>query len=82
MQMTNKSALTPRQDAIIKLLKERHSNKSIARQLGISHYTVRNHITLLRRILNVERRHELAKRAIEMGLIDATNPIDEGTRHD
>lgn len=74
-------ALTPRQSEIVHLLKERNSNKAIGRRLGISHYTVRNHITLLRRILDVQKRHEIVPRALALGLIEAASPIDDGPPH-
>jgi DNA-binding NarL/FixJ family response regulator len=57
--------LTPRQDAILQLLKQGLSNKEIARTLAISPYTVRNHVSLLLRILGVATRREAATAAGE-----------------
>jgi len=44
------------------------SNKEIARALGLSHFTVRNHISLLFRWFEVSRRVDLATVARKQGL--------------
>lgn len=53
--------LTPRQASILKLIAEGRSNKEIARALAISPFTVRNHVSLLLRVLDVATREEAAK---------------------
>ncbi|GLS18916.1 hypothetical protein GCM10007874_19330 [Labrys miyagiensis] len=53
--------LTPRQASILKLIAEGRSNKEIARALAISPFTVRNHVSLLLRVLHVATREEAAK---------------------
>lgn len=55
--------LTQRQREILALLKEGRSNKEIGRALALSHFTVRNHVCLLLRILNVHSRFELVAKA-------------------
>ena len=55
--------LTPRQREILALLCDGRSNKEIARALALSHFTVRNHISLLMRILKVHSRGQLAEKA-------------------
>jgi DNA-binding NarL/FixJ family response regulator len=55
--------LTPRQREILALLSDGRSNKEIARALALSHFTVRNHISLLMRILKVHSRGLLAAKA-------------------
>lgn len=61
-------ALTERQVQILDLLGQGLSNKEIARALGLSHFTVRNHISLLFRSFEVSRRVELATVARKQGL--------------
>lgn len=48
--------LTNRQQAILTLLLQNLSNKEIARSLSISHFTVRNHVSQLLRVLNLPSR--------------------------
>jgi DNA-binding NarL/FixJ family response regulator len=55
--------LTQRQKEILALLRDGQSNKEIGRKLLLSPFTVRNHISLLMRILKAHSRHELAARA-------------------
>ncbi len=61
-------ALTERQIHILDLLAQGLSNKEIARALGLSHFTVRNHISLLFRLFEVSHRVELARVAQRPGL--------------
>jgi DNA-binding NarL/FixJ family response regulator len=55
--------LTQRQREILALLRAGQSNKEIGRKLALSPFTVRNHISLLMRILKTHSRHELAAMA-------------------
>lgn len=52
--------LTMRQQQIMALLRQGQSNKQIARSLGLSHFTVRNHVSKLLQIHNAHSRHEIA----------------------
>jgi DNA-binding NarL/FixJ family response regulator len=54
--------LTSRQQQILPFLLDGLSNKRIARILGLSHFTVRNHITCIYTILGVGGRKALAER--------------------
>jgi two-component system nitrate/nitrite response regulator NarL len=51
--------LSPRLEQVLRLVGEGMSNKAIGRQLGISHFTVRNHVARLLRIYKVRNRDEL-----------------------
>lgn len=53
-------ALTKRQREILGLLRDGQSNKEIGRTLALSPFTVRNHISVLMRILRAHSRFELA----------------------
>ncbi|RDV02542.1 DNA-binding response regulator [Sphingorhabdus pulchriflava] len=64
-----KPMLTPRQFEILRLLSTNMPNKLIARDLGLSHFTVRNHVSILMRSLKVQRRNQLGPRAAALGLI-------------
>jgi DNA-binding NarL/FixJ family response regulator len=59
--------LTKRQREILLLLRDGHSNKEIGRKLALSPFTVRNHISLLMRVLRVRSRFELATKAASIG---------------
>ena len=58
--------LTARQGAILELIRARLSNKEIARALAISPFTVRNHVSLLLRVLGVATREQAAMIAAEL----------------
>ena len=79
MAATDRSSLTPRQADIAALLRKKRSNKLIAKELGISHFTVRNHVTILLRRLDVQTRDRIAGQAIALGLIE---PINGDVRFD
>ena len=55
-------ALTGRQQDVAALLVQGLSNKAIARELGLSHFTVRNHVSQLLRMLGAPTRREAVKR--------------------
>jgi DNA-binding CsgD family transcriptional regulator len=55
--------LTARQRDILELIVQRKSNKQIGRLLAISPFTVRNHVSMLLRALNVATREQAAARA-------------------
>ena len=62
------SELTPRETEILGLLAEGQSNKTIARNLGISDGTVKLHVKAILRKLDVHSRVEAAVMAVEQGL--------------
>lgn len=62
------SELTPRETEILGLLAEGQSNKTIARNLGISDGTVKLHVKAILRKLEVHSRVEAAVMAVEHGL--------------
>ena len=66
------SELTPRETEILGLLAEGQSNKTIARNLGISDGTVKLHVKAILRKLNVHSRVEAAVMAVERGLSKTT----------
>lgn len=55
--------LTSRQRDILELIVQRKSNKQIGRLLAISPFTVRNHVSVLLRTLNVATREQAAAKA-------------------
>lgn len=59
--------LTQRQREIICYISEGNSNKQIGRKLGLSPFTVRNHVSLLFRMLKVQTRLELSSKAEGLG---------------
>ena len=61
------SELTPRETEILGLLAEGQSNKTIARNLGISDGTVKLHVKAILRKLDVHSRVEAAVMAVEQG---------------
>lgn len=62
--------LTPREQEILCHLAEGQSNKTIARQLGISDGTVKLHVKAILRKLDVHSRVEAAVIAVERGLCE------------
>lgn len=53
--------LTLRQQEILEFLLAGLSNKEIGRKLGLSHFTVRNHVSNILRILNYPCRREMRR---------------------
>ncbi|MCQ2735117.1 MAG: response regulator transcription factor [Alphaproteobacteria bacterium] len=66
---SNNTKLTPRQLDVLRCLAEGLSNKQIAYQLGLSEGTVKIHITLLMRALEVSNRVMAVKEANKRGLL-------------
>jgi DNA-binding NarL/FixJ family response regulator len=68
--------LTPRQCAVLGLLVDGHSNKTICRQLGLSASTVKTHLEAIFRQLGVRSRTQavLAAARLELRLPIATPP--------
>jgi two-component system nitrate/nitrite response regulator NarL len=61
--------LTPREREVLESLAQGHSNKEIARQLGISEHTVKFHVNSILGKLNVQSRTEAVVRATRLGLV-------------
>jgi DNA-binding NarL/FixJ family response regulator len=62
--------LTPREEEIVKLVAEAHTNKQIAEILHLSEKTVENHRANAMRKLGMRDRVELVRYAIRRGLIE------------
>ncbi|OUM37763.1 hypothetical protein B8W72_03510 [Pseudomonas putida] len=60
--------MTKREHEIIEFLLEGKSNKYIAKQLGISRHTVRDHISTMLRKFNFSNRVDLALFALKKNL--------------
>jgi DNA-binding NarL/FixJ family response regulator len=61
--------LTPRQKEVLNYLAEGLPNKEIAYRLGLSEGTVKIHITLILRALEVSNRLAAVRKAVQMGII-------------
>ena len=66
------AALTDRQVQIVAHLEQGLANKDIARVLGLSHFTVRNHLMALYRIYRVSRRDDLVLAVRQEGKLGPT----------
>ncbi len=66
------SPLTSREMEILKLITKGYSNKEIARELGISRQTVKNHMSSILRKLAVNDRTQAAVLALKRGWIPLT----------
>lgn len=66
-------SLTARQRTVLDMLGDGASNKEIARELGISHLTVRLHVSAVLRLLGVTKRKEAVAKAKALGLLDETD---------
>jgi DNA-binding NarL/FixJ family response regulator len=64
------SALTPREEEIVKLVAEAHTSREIAAILHLSEKTVENHRANAMRKLGMRDRVELVRYAIRRGLIE------------
>ena len=62
--------LTPREQEVVKLVAEAHTNKEIAEILHLSEKTVENHRSNAMRKLGMRDRVELVRYAIRKGLIE------------
>ncbi len=63
-------SLTPREEEVVKLVAEAHTNKEIAGLLGLSEKTVENHRANAMKKLGMRDRVELVRYAIRRGLIE------------
>jgi DNA-binding NarL/FixJ family response regulator len=62
--------LTPREEEVVKLVAEAHTNKEIADILGLAEKTAENHRSNAMRKLGMRDRVELVRYAIRRGLIE------------
>ena len=62
--------LTPREEEVVKLVAEAHTNREIAALLGLSEKTVENHRSNAMKKLGMRDRVELVRYAIRRGLIE------------
>ena len=62
--------LTQREIEVLESLKGGRSNSDIATVLGISEYTVKNHLKVIFQKLNAANRSEAITRAIELGILN------------
>lgn len=58
---SNRDALTERQRDVLALLVQGLSNKEIGRRLHLSHFTVRNHVSNILRLLDFHCRRDICK---------------------
>lgn len=65
-----RAVLTPREDEVVKLIAEGHSNRDIARLLTISPKTVERHRENVLQKLGMRDRTELTRYAVRVGLIE------------
>ena len=65
--------LSPREMEILELVTKGSSNKEIAHYLGISHQTVKNHMTAILRKLRVDDRTQAAVYALQHGWVRLDN---------
>lgn len=66
--------LSPREMEILELVTKGSSNKEIAKSLGISHQTVKNHMTAILRKLRVDDRTQAAVYALQHGWVRLQEP--------
>ena len=74
------SPLTPREVEILDCVAQGNSNKEIARQLGISDQTVKNHITSILRKLAVNDRTQAVVMALKRGWLSIDDEPSSGFR--
>ena len=70
------SPLSPREMEILQYVTQGLSNKEIAYSLGISHQTVKNHMTAILHKLDVEDRTQAAVYALRHGWVRVQDPKD------
>jgi DNA-binding NarL/FixJ family response regulator len=68
--------LTARERQVLELILMAHSNREIARQLGIEERTVKAHVGRLMRKTGVENRIELSMRALQSSMVSGAEIIE------
>jgi DNA-binding NarL/FixJ family response regulator len=74
------SPITAKELQVLKLIVEGNSNKQIAKDLGISDQTIKNHVSAILRKLNANCRAHAVFIAIRDGLISIQSGQDAGHR--
>jgi DNA-binding NarL/FixJ family response regulator len=69
--------LSPREMEILQYVTQGRSNKEIAQLLGISHQTVKNHMTSILKKLDVRDRTQAAVYALRRGWVRASTQADD-----
>jgi DNA-binding NarL/FixJ family response regulator len=69
--------LSPREMEILQFVTQGKSNKEIAQSLGISHQTVKNHMTSILKKLDVRDRTQAAVYALRRGWVRTIAPISD-----
>jgi DNA-binding NarL/FixJ family response regulator len=69
--------LSPREMEILQFVTKGKSNKEIAQSLGISHQTVKNHMTSILKKLDVRDRTQAAVYALRRGWVRASDQTDD-----
>jgi DNA-binding NarL/FixJ family response regulator len=69
--------LSPREMEILQFVTKGKSNKEIAQSLGISHQTVKNHMTSILKKLDVRDRTQAAVYALRRGWVRASDQPDD-----
>ncbi len=67
--------LSPREMEILQFVTQGKSNKEIAQSLGISHQTVKNHMTSILKKLDVRDRTQAAVYALRRGWVRTSAPV-------
>lgn len=62
------AGLSERERQVLRLVAQGYTNKEIARELDVSPFTARNHVTHIMEKLDVSRRSEAAAEAVRLGL--------------
>ncbi len=62
------AGLSERERQVLRLVAQGYTNKEIARDLSVSPFTARNHVTHIMEKLDVSRRSEAAAEAVRLGL--------------
>lgn len=69
--------LSPREMEVLTYLTQGYSNKEIAQSLGISHQTVKNHVTAVMRKIGVGDRTQAALYALKRGWVQLHKTFEE-----
>jgi DNA-binding NarL/FixJ family response regulator len=72
--------LSPREMEILQYITRGMSNKEIARRLGISHQTVKNHVTSILRKFGVEDRTQAVVYALKRGWVTLKDTTKQESR--